>query len=204
MIKHLVFDLDDTLTRTSDYFRQELIDYFVRREEWKNLEVLARHATDNMFKLPQSFRDIIRERIVEPETYILNVRPSLLFNYYFLIPGNIHSDTKVSICTMRGVTPNAMEKSQQWLDLYRPVVNIHDIHVLNPEQTPSKLDYLRNVYGDEFLLIDDNPFFDVTKIHERDTDTVVYEGCVQYGCNRHQNKLVFEDSRFKVNGIVVY
>lgn len=203
MRTHLIFDFDNTLTRSDQYFKHTLIDYFLETRDYDNLEYLAAHAEDNVFELPQNFIDIVREKAIKRELYMLEASPTKLYRYYFLTPGNLNSRTKVSICTNRGITPNGMAKSTQWLKTFKPCCQIEDIHMLDPRKTPSKLDYLSNVYGNDFLLIDDDPFYDISKVHEKDHRVAVYEEETKYVAYQNQNKIVFDGKFYRVNNKII-
>lgn len=64
----------------------------------------------------------------------------------------------VGICTHRGFHKNAMELSTEAFETlgWRP----NFIYILDPAKNPDKVEFLTEIYGDDFTLIDDRPRWD--------------------------------------------
>lgn len=196
--KHLIFDLDDTLVRTQDYITEVMTIRFLELGKPHLLKIMLEHLKkEGGLTLDVEIRDYVFHEIIAKQRFMLEALPTRLFNYFFLIPGNIPKGTKVSVCTHRGYAKNGLTFSKRWFEKYKPVINIEDFHCLDSKKTPDKIKYLKNLYGNDFYLIDDNPFHDVINIHEEDENVLIYDECCKYKAYQKQHRLVFDNGIYK-------
>lgn len=196
--KHLIFDLDDTLVRTQDYITAVMTKRFLEMNKPHLLNLMISHLKkEGGLTLNKEIRDHIYHEVIAKERFMLEALPTRLFNYFFLVPGNIPKGIKVSLCTHRGFSKNGLKYSKNWIQQFNPITEIDKIHCLNSTHHPDKIKYLKNIYGDDFYLIDDNPFHGVDKIYEEDKNVIIYDECCTYNAYKKQNRLVFTNGIYK-------
>lgn len=199
----LVFDADDTLTQTSRYIFNTLQHNMMAQGRYdpdlqEKLDILA-HAVSPRTGIPfpiveqRSLQKRVWEEVISQPNYMLEVEPTELFEYYFKQHHPDMEGKTIALCTHRGWSDKARHFTELWLDRQKPVVTIkeEDCHFLDsriPDQK-NKVAWLRKLYGDDFLLIDDNPFYDRTILYEAHPNIVIYDKYRQYVAYKNQRTL---------------
>lgn len=164
---NIYFDMDDTLTRTTDYFVNRTKEILAERNDTQGVEEFTRLAESGTFRHLYGEKYVsINKAIVDDRQYILNVNPTALFNYFFLVPGNQPDGVNFNILTHRGVDKRSIQFTKSWFDKFTLAAQVGKIHSICHNKNPSKLEYLNSLHPDgDFILIDDNPLFFVDREH---------------------------------------
>ena len=196
---HIYFDMDDTLTRTSDYFYNETIKRLADRGDMVGAMEFQKLVADKVprFNHPTKFVNVNKE-IVKVGDYMLDVKPTPLFNFFFLIPGNQPKGVNFGIVTHRGDSKKAKRYTESWLSKQQSYATIKDIHCIHPSNHRSKLDYLLTIHpAGDFLLIDDNPLFDVSVVHPHHRQLRIHTQHCTYGdAYKNQKQVEFRNGMF--------
>lgn len=193
-VRNIVFDVDDTLTQTSPYFAERIMEKAKRDGKDDLIEAYQRHIKVEgqlTFKHPD-MGPYIHAELGDP-SYMLNVKPTRLFDRLFKskeMRGLIHKKN-LSIATHRGFQEHGEKYTRQWLRERNTEKYFTDIHCLDSKEHPDKVAYLKTIYGDDFVLIDDNPFHDLTKVYWEDKHIIIYNEYGNYPAYRNQNFLIF-------------
>lgn len=196
--KNIYFDMDDTLTRTTDYVQEETKSILLARGDMDGLEEFDFLIKTEIprFKYPEKFVEI-NKQLMESGKYMLEVRPTPLFNYFFLIPGNQPRETNFNILTHRGDTDEVRFKTRSWFNQYTLAATLGKIHAISHVTQPSKIEYLEQLHPDgDFILLDDNPLFDVTVIHPFHPSIRIYDEYSRYLAYKKQKRVVFKNGLF--------
>lgn len=197
---HLYFDMDDTLCRTTDYVQQQTCSRLLERHDLDGFEEFRKLIKTDTFRhhYPEKFKSINSE-LMKSGRYMLDARPTALFNYLFLIPGNMPKCKSINILTHRGKTSMAMTFTRNWLQYYHAAEHINKIHCISHLDHPSKVDYLASLHKDEpFKLVDDNPFFYVDKEHPFDHRVSIYDQHSKYDAYKLQKRVEFRNGIFYI------
>ncbi|UVD32138.1 hypothetical protein [Vibrio phage phiKT1028] len=178
---HISFDMDDTLTATHSYIRDNLTpttdDNLAAMQECDE----RGHAYINASK---DLQTDIYHQILHPEEFMLKAGIARWVENHFEEFCELIADLKelghtFSICTHRGWTESGHQKTQTWL-LEKCLNLFEQIHCLDSKEVPCKLNYLQGIYGDRFVIVDDNPYHGVDRQKE-----VKYHGNVLQCVGEH-------------------
>lgn len=198
-VDHLVFDMDDTLCATGVYIRTMLTRKFlsINREDLL-LEMENHLKKEGGLTASKEIREFTYHEVISKDKYMLEAQPTMLFYHFFICHDYLPKNVKVHICTHRGFSENGKKYTEQWINRLsrRPIVT--DIHCLKSGTHANKLDYLKSVYGERFLLIDDNPVYGLDKVHEPLSNTLVYDTYGRYDAYKKQKRLVFLNGEYVV------
>lgn len=190
----IVFDMDDTLAQTSIYIRDLLFARWKLEKRDDLVEVYNRHtAHEGQISITQpEIRQHIYEILSDP-TFMLKVEPTRLFDRIFKTKGmyKLIKNKRVVITTHRGFHDVGKEYTEQWLKDHKADKYIETVHCLNSTENPDKIQFLKKIYGDDFILIDDNPLHDLTKEYWEDPRILIYNEYGDYPAYRNQNFLIF-------------
>ena len=163
----IYFDMDNTLSRTSDYQKQEVEKELIKIGDLEGLEEFKFWCMSGepRYKYPSPYNTMLSD-IIKNKDYILNLKPTPLFNYFFLTPGNKPKMSVFNILTHRGEDIEAKNLTSQWIHSFKPCVDIKEIHSISHKKNPSKIEYLSKLHPDgNFIIVDDNPMFYTDKEH---------------------------------------
>jgi len=146
MLKAVVLDWDDTVNATFLPLRKAVVA--------KGYPVPAEHVylttenTNGGLDIALAEGEFMRERVTRPGDQKLTQ----------IIQRLQQDGVPVGICTHRGFHKDALSLSQEAFDTlgWRP----NFIYILDPAKNPDKVEFLSEIYGDDFTLIDDRPRWD--------------------------------------------
>lgn len=193
-VTNIIFDMDDTLTQTSHYFAERIFKKAKQDGRDDMIEAYKNHIKTGgqlSFKHPDIGQYIYAE-LGDP-SYMLNVKPTRLFNQVFITKEMrelIHKKN-VHIATHRGFQKHGEAYTRQWLCEHNADKYITDLHCLDSNDHPDKVAYLQAIYGDDFILIDDNPLHDLKVEHPENKRVIIYNEYGDYPAYRNQNFLIF-------------
>lgn len=189
----IYFDMDDTLTRTTDWFVEQTRLYLVKNK-MGDLLVEFEHIHDSggtRFDYPEELKKV-NSLLVRNCEYMNQVKPTPLFNYFFLIPGNQPTGSKFGIVTQRGDNKKAEKFTGNWFKQFEMAATLSSIHCIHPKKTPSKIDYLLSIHPEgNFILVDDNPLYDVSVVHPHHRQLRIHTQHATYG-KAYSNQRVVE------------
>lgn len=191
--KFIYFDMDDTLTRTTDWFVEQTRLHLIRNEMTDLLTEFERiHGSGGTrFDYPPELTKV-NSLLVRNCEYMNQVKPTPLFNYFFLIPGNQPTGSKFGIVTQRGDNKKAEKCTANWFKQFEMAATLSSIHCIHPKKMPSKIDYLMTIHPDgNFILVDDNPLYDVSIVHPHHRQLRIHTQHSTYG-NAYSNQRVVE------------
>lgn len=176
--KHISFDMDDTLVATHAFIKERLkpsTDEIKATMDECDREGLAYiYAGDEL-------QNNIWQQILDPATFMLEAGmahwlDSAYTEFVELLTSLSNLGCTFSICTHRGWSPKGGTNTLKWLrekdlDLF----NV--IYCLDSTVHPCKLSYLKELYGDNFVIVDDNPFHGIDREKELAFNTNVLQ-CV--------------------------
>lgn len=202
--RFLIFDMDDTLVRTQTYITYELRKFFYENNKCDMWYEMKAHLRKNGgLNLPEHIRKYVMEEVILKKKFMSEALPSRLFNYYFLVPGNLDRGRQVAICTHRAWAKDGHDLTAEWLDKQKPCIDVSAIHCLDPKKNPDKIEYLKKHYGDDFLLVDDNPFGDVETVRGYDKNVVIYDEYGKYPSHKNQSRLVYKNGVYKRSEVLL-
>lgn len=190
----IVFDMDDTLTQTSYWIAEQL---YARWEKEGRDDLIKIHRDHTQIegqislKHPEIYAHIY-DLLGDPE-FMLKLAPTRLFNKVFkekTLYGLI-KNKRVIVATHRGFHAEGKAFTEQWLTQHRAMEKIETVHCLDSKVHPNKVAYLTEHYGNDFLLIDDNPLHDLTAEHPENRRIIIYNEYGDYPAYRNQNFLIF-------------
>lgn len=190
--KHIYFDMDDTLTRTTDWFVEQTRLHLVNNGMTDLLQEFERiHGSGGTrFDYPEELTKV-NSLLVRNCEYMNQVKPTPLFNYFFLIPGNQPTGTKFGIVTQRGDNKKAEKYTRNWFNQFDMYAELSSIHCIHPKKMPSKVDYLLTIHPDgDFILVDDNPLYDVSVVHPHHRQLRIHTQHATYGETYSKQKQV--------------
>lgn len=146
MLKVVVLDWDDTINATFIPLRKAVVakGYPVPAER----VYLTTENTNGGLDIALAEGEFMRERVTRPGDQKLTQ-----------VIQRLQADgVQVGICTHRGFHKDAMALSEEAFGNlgWRP----NFIYILDPAKNPDKVEYLTELYGDNFTLIDDRPRWD--------------------------------------------
>lgn len=199
---HIYFDMDDTLCRTTDYQRLQIETLLIKENRIEDLEEFRFLCMTNKpkHKYPEKFSSLFRQ-ILEDKKFMSEVKPSVLFHYFFLIPGNQPNNTTFNILTHRGEDEETLIRTKGWVYKYNPIPTIRKFHCISHEKHPNKLDYLFNLYPEgNFILVDDNPLFDIEKVYPKYPQLRIFNMYSDYSkAYQNQKYVSFENGIFNLH-----
>lgn len=165
--KHVSFDMDDTLVATHAYIAEHL------KPSTPEIAATMRDCDEKglaYIYAGKELQDDIWEQILRLEEFMVESgMASWLERHYTefveLLTRLTNLGHTFSICTHRGWTDTAHALTKHWL-LLKDLNFFETIHCLNSEEYPCKLAYLKEHYGDDFVLVDDNPFHGEDRVKE--------------------------------------
>ncbi|AGB07284.1 hypothetical protein [Vibrio phage VP4B] len=166
---HITFDMDDTLTATHAFIRNNLVP--TTQEIAEEMEECDRNGLAYVLA-SEALQDDIYNQILEPERFMLETAVATWVQNHIdefreLIQELRDLGHTFSICTHRGWSDTGFSNTISWLrendlDLFK------NVHCLNSEEYPCKLAYLEKIYGKRFVIVDDNPYHGVNRQKELD------------------------------------
>lgn len=190
-----IFDMDDTLCKTTKYVKEHILKWGESNLSSKSFLELKEMCNKNTLEWEGYWKDLLFEKVFNNEKFILEVKPTRLFNYFFLIPGNLPRGVNVSICTHRGDFKHGLEFTKKWFKQFDLAVTIKDIHCIPSDV--SKVPYLIFETTGNFLLIDDNPLgIAKEEIHDFNPFVRIYDEECKYDCYKNQSKVIFQNGLF--------
>ncbi|AUR81024.1 hypothetical protein FDJ25_gp157 [Vibrio phage Aphrodite1] len=175
---HITFDMDDTLTATHQYIRDNLEP---TSEESLYAMVTADREGHAYVNAGAVLQTDIYEQILRGEEFMLEsgvakwVRDEYE-QFCELITTLKNLGHTFSICTHRGWTETGSEKTMEWLKT-KALDMFEVIHCLDSKVHPCKLTYLEDLYGRDFIIVDDNPYHGIDRAKELDFNQNVIQ-CV--------------------------
>ncbi|QGZ14458.1 hypothetical protein [Photobacterium phage PDCC-1] len=167
MHKHITFDMDDTLTATHAYIRENL-----KPTTEANLQAMiecdrAGHAYINA---SSELQDDIHDQILTSQEFMLKSGVAeWVANHYeefcALIMSLKAQGHTFSICTHRGWSEQGKPLTSEWLNA-KALDLFEEIHCLDSKEHPCKLTYLEDLYGRDFIIVDDNPYHGIDRSKE--------------------------------------
>lgn len=138
----IVADLDDSIYRTYPYLHGALAERGIRV------------PYGDYLKPDNTDRQILE--ILDEGQYMVRVQPALhAINCLRRLHDLGHI---IDVCTHRGFHAQGRELTQESFDLHG-FDFVNDLHVIDHNSVPNKIEYLISVYGPDFLLLDDRPGF---------------------------------------------
>lgn len=161
------FDMDDTLVATHAYIRDNLSPSTNETAQIMRQCDEQGHAYIHAGK---DLQDDIYEQILRKEDFMLESGIAAWVENHFEEFVEFINELKelghtFSICTHRGWTEYGYSKTIRWLSA-KGLELFDDIHCLDSEETPCKLTYLQETYGNDFIIVDDNPSFEIDRAKE--------------------------------------
>lgn len=182
-ITDFVFDMDDTLVNTNGYILNKLRNHLIKTKDTKYLEIVDETIKYGKSSLlfENELRDLVFKVCIEDGGFSLLASPSKLVNNDLLAFFKRATDIgkHIHICTHRGFLKNGKYNTDSWLHAYHLDGYITDVHVLNSAEHPDKTKFLSKHYGDNYLLVDDNPLHNPGEHHQANRNLVVYTGINQ-------------------------
>lgn len=178
VIKYINFDLDDTVVKTNTCLVRNILTKMChhkekdekRKEAYRHL-FLNPHASLMGYKeklihldpeVHQAMESIIVEYGLADDQYMLDVeidKPLVHYIEHVLLKEKENIDLRINICTHRGISENASEHTERYLEANKVRHLFDEIHILHPKEWPDKRDFLKSVQGNDFVLLDDNPTY---------------------------------------------
>lgn len=158
-IKHILFDMDDTLVATHDYIADHLI---LEDQDLKYQMGLCDVHGHPYTEGGEPLQHEIYDQILKPLRFMIEADPVYWLKYgkdefLAMLDRLKEAGINLGVCTHRGWTPDGAVMSADWL-VNMDIPHLTDMHSINSKDHPCKLEYLSKHYGNEFLLVDDNPF----------------------------------------------
>lgn len=159
--KHLILDLDSTIADTPGWVRNAALNSYGRDD----------HRTKALFRM--GVRNVAVQTNEEINGYAWNLLSNGAFmveadlampfaSYYAkflqLIKDIVAEGHQLDICTHRGWHVRGRQYSESWLEATGIKKYVTDLHCIRSKEHPNKLTFLHSLYGDDFLLVDDDPF----------------------------------------------
>lgn len=166
---HITFDMDDTLTATHAFIRNNLNP--TSPEIAKEMESCDRDGHAYVLASAALQNDIY-EQILRPERFMLDSAVATWVQNHIDEFRELIKELKdlghtFSICTHRGWSDTGFSKTIRWLSKH-DLELFEDIHCLNSDEHPCKLTYLQGIYGKRFVIVDDNPYHGINRQKELD------------------------------------
>lgn len=209
-MKILAFDMDDTVCNTT---MSIIVDTIKIAREMGNKPIMRYIVLNYPEKNISQFDDwvgkFIFENVIIKRTYMDTAEPSELFGFNGVFKEWLtkvkkeNEELKAVICTHRGDNTSAWMSSYNWLNKRELMEGdlIDFIHSINSQRQKNKIEYLKNFYGtDRVLLVDDNPFGSTNTVVEYCRNVLIYNNINKY--KSHANQDVFttlEDLRKRVS-----
>ena len=194
--RNVYWDMDDTLCRTTDWFRQKTKDYLIERNDFDGLREYQELIENDIpyLNYPQKFM-LINKELTLSKGYILEAKPTPLFSYFWLFHGHQPEGVNFNVITHRGVDEDVETMTREWFSKQNPVAELGRLHCLNHVDHPSKIRYLEKLHPDrDFILIDDNPLFDIETVHKEHPCIRIYDQYSSYGeAYSNQKRIVFQN-----------
>lgn len=154
--------VNDLITILKDYDHpaaEYLLHHLIIHDDLHTLafqERLRKHAPE----LGTLLDTVIKTAIMDKGCYMTRVKPNYAVVDYIrttLAKAVEGGRIELAVTTHRGFHVDATDLTKAWLREQKVEHLINDFNVLDYRTIPNKLIYLRERYGDNFLLVDDNP-----------------------------------------------
>lgn len=193
----LSFDMDDTLCETGGYINNQL-GKIARHsndvELQQFLDTNSGHLSTMLY--PPKVKTIVNSMIIGPGLYMLEAGKTPLFCDKFI---TILQDLKrlygpllkIVVCSHRGFHEYGEIYTRKWLANVGALELFDDIHMLDGEQDPDKIKFLKKTYPNSPIkLVDDNPLHDFTKEHETQEEIMIYDHVHSFPGYKNQTRLL--------------
>lgn len=190
-IKHLFFDMDDTLVQTDQYIKRKILTGLTLDGATELLKVFNGWLLLNKttLELPECLKEASFKYGLSSGEFMLNKEKSPLISnlpaFRLLLRRVTDLGIHTGIVTHRGWHEDGLKNTQAWLvekDLH---LYFDDVIVLDAKENPSKTDYLEKHFTD-FKIVDDNPLHDLGKVYPKDDRLLIYTGIGNYDAYRNQ------------------
>ena len=204
------FDMDDVVTDTNTLFIDELISalkasthpmapyllhHLIIHDNIHTLafqERLRKHAPEMAVVLDE----IIKTDIMDKAEYMSNVQPNhqiVAFIKNVLAMSVESGRIRLGVTTHRGFHVEAKDRTQLWLREQGIEHLFCEFNVLDFRTIPNKLTYLREMHGDNFILIDDNPIAGIQLLPHHKELVIFTNG--RKHLNRYTNQAIVNNER---------
>lgn len=171
----IILDMDDTVCDTNHYMYHGLLDYFSQRRldcpMHQTIYLLLQQGYQHTIKLGRMldthapdyaklYNKVCMDHLLIDGGFMLTVRPlhNMIDYIANVLRPHVHNRRiELYVGTHRGFCPVAKENTKTWLFNQNIAGLISDIFVLDPATTPDKREYFDKLFGEDYLLIDDNP-----------------------------------------------
>ena len=206
---NIVFDMDDVVSNTNKYFLQRLLKHLSGLTDPTPLEseicrhivlhegfstLLFQHQTKEIYpELHDAFRQLIWDVCMKDNTYMLEVElntPIVRYIKHDLAPRlDVLEHVKLHICTHRGFTDVGENYTRQWLEKCH-LNCFENVFALDSKVHPNKLDFLDQQFGDDYILVDDNPIHTDVVLPKNDK-LIIYTGINDLPQFKEQNQVKY-------------
>lgn len=171
----IIFDMDDTVCDTNHYMYNGLLNHFTQHRDvcpahkaiWLMLQqgyqhtiklgrLLDTHAPD----YAKLYNGVCMDELLIDGEFMLHVHPlhNMIDYIANVLRPHVHNRRiSLHVGTHRGFCAVAAENTKAWLDRQGVLGLFSDVHVLDPVTTPDKREFFDDLFGEDYLLVDDNP-----------------------------------------------